>query len=69
MRSLYFIALLLTVIGAINWGLVGVAQFDLVAYLFGVATDASRVIYTIVGLAGIVVLVKCGCAKRCKVQD
>ena len=48
------ICLVLIVIGAINWGLVGIFQFDLVAWLFGGA-DAiiSRIIYTVIALAGI----------------
>ena len=48
------IALVLTIIGAINWLLVGLFQFDLVAYICG-GQDAvvSRVIYTIVGIAGL----------------
>lgn len=48
------IALLLVIIGAINWGLIGLFQFDLVASIFG-GQDAmlSRIIYSLVGLAGI----------------
>ena len=48
------IALVLTIIGGINWGLIGLFQFDLVAWIFG-GQDAivSRVIYTIVALASI----------------
>lgn len=48
------IALLLTIIGAINWGLIGIFQFDLVAYIFGgQGALLSRVIYTLVGAAGL----------------
>ena len=48
------ISLILTIIGAINWGLIGLFQFDLVAWIFG-GQDAilSRIIYTVVALAGI----------------
>ena len=48
------IALVLTIIGGINWGLIGLFQFDLVAWIFG-GQDAivSRVIYTLVGLAAL----------------
>ncbi len=47
-------ALVLVIIGAVNWLLVGLFQFDLVASLFGgQATLVSRIIYTIVGLAGL----------------
>lgn len=47
------LALILSIIGCINWGLVGIFRFDLVAWLFGTATVLSRIIYTIVGLAGL----------------
>ena len=48
------IALLLTIIGAVNWGLIGIFQFDLVAYIFGgQGALVSRVIYTLVGAAGL----------------
>lgn len=48
------IALVLIIVGALNWGLWGVLQFDLVAALFGGNTSIlSRIIYTLVGLAGI----------------
>ena len=48
------IALILSIIGSLNWGLVGIFQFDLVAWLFG-GQDAilSRIVYTLVGLAGL----------------
>lgn len=47
------LALILSIIGCINWGLVGIFQFDLVAWLFGTATIISRIIYTVVALAGL----------------
>ncbi|MBT2679102.1 DUF378 domain-containing protein [Bacillus sp. ISL-35] len=48
-------ALVLTIIGAINWGLVGFFQFDLVAAIFGGQDSAlSRIIYGLVGLAGLI---------------
>ncbi len=46
--------LFFTIIGAINWGLVGLFNFDLVATLFGPMSIATRVIYTIVAIAGLV---------------
>ena len=48
------IALILTIIGGINWGLIGLFQFDLVAWIFG-GQDAilSRIIYTLVGIAAL----------------
>lgn len=48
------LALILVIIGAVNWGLVGFARFDLVAWIFGGQTAGfSRVIYALVGLAGL----------------
>lgn len=48
------LALILSIIGSINWGLVGIFQFDLVAWLFGGQSGIfSRIIYTVVGLAGL----------------
>ena len=54
MSALDKTSLVLVIIGAINWLLVGVARFDLVAFLFGgSASLLSRTIYTIIGLAGL----------------
>lgn len=53
---------LLVGLGALNWGLYGLFQTDLVASIFGLMTPAAKVVYTIVGLAGLlrlVSLVKC----------
>lgn len=48
------LSLILVIIGAVNWGLVGFARFDLVAWIFGGQTAGfSRVIYALVGLAGL----------------
>ena len=48
------IALLLTIIGGINWGLIGIFQFDLVAFIFGgQAAVVSRIIYVLVGISAI----------------
>ncbi len=46
--------MLLSIIGSLNWGLVGIFRFDLVAWIFGGQTGlVSRIIYTLVGLAGV----------------
>ena len=48
------LALILSIIGSLNWGLVGIFQFDLVAWLFGgQGSVVSRIVFTLVGLAGI----------------
>ena len=55
MRILQKIALALTIIGALNWGMVGLFQIDLVASLFnGSDSIISRIIYTIIAIAGVV---------------
>lgn len=48
------IALILAIVGGLNWGLIGIFQFDLVAWIFG-GQDAllSRVVYTLVGIAAV----------------
>ena len=47
------IAQILSIVGCLNWGLVGIFQFDLVAWLFGGSdTLLARIIYTVIGLAG-----------------
>ena len=48
------LALILSIIGSLNWGLVGIFKFDLVAWIFGGQTaTVSRILYTLVGLAGL----------------
>ena len=48
------IVLVITIIGAINWGLIGLFAFDLVAFLFGDMSILSRTVYSLVGIAGII---------------
>lgn len=58
MNGISWIALILVVIGALNWGLIGLFGLDLVATLFGPMSFLSRIIYSLVGLAGIYVAVQ-----------
>ena len=46
-------ALTIAIIGAVNWGLIGIFGFDLVAFIFGDMSWVSRIIYTLVGLCGL----------------
>ncbi|MFN7038066.1 MAG: DUF378 domain-containing protein [Alphaproteobacteria bacterium] len=57
MKNLYFISLILVIVGAINWGLIAVANIDLVAQLFGNMSSLTKLVYSIVGLAGVYVAV------------
>ena len=50
------ISLTLVIVGALNWLLVGVFRFDLVAFLFGDLSWLSRIVYTLVGLCGLYLL-------------
>ena len=54
METLQKIALVLTIVGAIVWGLIGIFDFNLVATIFGDQSLLSRIIYTLVGVAGLV---------------
>jgi len=52
-KTIDVVAYALILIGALNWGLVGFFAFDLVAWLFGEMTIVSRIVYALVGLAGV----------------
>ena len=54
MKVLYYIALTLVIIGAIYWLLIGLFNFDLVATIFGAMSVMSRIIYVLVGIAGLI---------------
>lgn len=56
MRGLYWITLVLLVVGGLNWLLVGLFDFDLVAAIFGDMSAGSRLIYTLVGISALIVL-------------
>ncbi|HTG48587.1 MAG TPA: DUF378 domain-containing protein, partial [Actinomycetota bacterium] len=62
MRKLDVLALILVIVGALNWGLVAIGEFDLVAKIFGLdfgeTNPATRVVYGLVGLAGVWVAVR-----------
>jgi hypothetical protein len=53
LNALDWIALILAIIGALNWGLVGLFKFDLVAAIFGDMSAVSRVVYVLVGIAAL----------------
>ena len=53
MKIASIIAMILVIVGALNWFLVGVFAFDLVAFLFGSMSIVSRIIYAAVGLSGL----------------
>jgi uncharacterized protein len=53
LKALDITALVLVIIGAVNWGLIGFFQYDLVRNLFGDGTALTRIIFALVGLAGL----------------
>ncbi|BCN31201.1 DUF378 domain-containing protein [Anaeromicropila herbilytica] len=53
MKTLDYIGLVLIIIGAINWGLIGFLNFDLVRVVFGDMTIISRIIYSVIGICGL----------------
>lgn len=54
MNTLYKISLIISIIGCINWGLVGLFDFNLVEFLFGNATLLTRIVYVLVAISGII---------------
>ncbi|MEI6425931.1 MAG: DUF378 domain-containing protein [Candidatus Absconditabacteria bacterium] len=57
MKIVYIIALILLVVGGLNWGLVGLFGFDLVATIFGDASVLSRIVYSLVGISAVYVAI------------
>ena len=53
MRAINLVTLLLVIIGGLNWGLVGLFGFDLVAAIFGAMSPLSRIVYALVGLSAL----------------
>ncbi|MCE5184510.1 MAG: DUF378 domain-containing protein [Planctomycetaceae bacterium] len=60
LNGLTVVTLILMIIGAINWGLVGLFNFNVVSVIFGDMSAISRIIYVIVGLAAIAMLIEFG---------
>ena len=54
MSTLYKVTLVLAIIGCVNWGLIGLFNFNLVEFLFGDGTILTKVVYVIVALSGLV---------------
>ena len=52
-RFLKYAALILVIAGALNWGLVGALRFDLVSFLFGDMSIATRIVYILVGISAV----------------
>lgn len=54
MHTLQRVCLVFTIIGALNWGLIGLFDFNLVSTLFGVDNVITKIVYVLVGIAGII---------------
>jgi hypothetical protein len=59
------VAWTLALIGALNWGVIGLFEFNIVERLFGAGTLIEQIVYIVIGLAGLTCLVGC-CCKICK---
>lgn len=57
MKAVYTLALVLLIVGGLNWGLVGLFNFDLVAAIFGEMSMLSRVVYSLVGISSVYVAI------------
>lgn len=64
MKVFNYCALTIAIIGAVNWGLVGMFDFDLVAVIFGNMSWLSRIIYTLVGISGLYLISFFGIANQ-----
>lgn len=60
LSALDWLALILLVVGGLNWGLVGILDFDLVATIFGDMSTIARIVYAVVGLSAIYILLGVG---------
>lgn len=60
MKGLDYTVLILVIIGAVNWGLVGFLGLDLVAFLCGSMSIISRIIYAVIGVCGLYAISYCG---------
>lgn len=56
LKTFDWIALILVIVGGLNWALVGLLRFDLVAFIFGDMSMLSRIVYTLVGAAAVYVI-------------
>lgn len=68
-NPLYFITLTLTVLGAVNWGLVGLADMNLVKTLFGTMPTVERLVYILVGASGLIYGILAVSDRQCHVSD
>lgn len=64
LNAIDYVALVLVIVGGLNWGLVGIFGFDLVAALLGDMSVLSRIVYALVGLSAVYVLVSLGKLSR-----
>ena len=54
METLQKICLVITIIGAVNWGLIGLFDFNLVTFIFGDSSVLTKIVYILVGIAGLI---------------
>lgn len=64
MRALDSVVAILLIVGGLNWGLVGIFNFDLVAAIFGAGSALSRIVYAVVGVCALYWLVEWGAIRR-----
>jgi len=60
MNTIDWIAFILVIIGALNWGLVGIFDFNLVTTIFGDTTTLTRIVYILVGVSGLYLILTSG---------
>jgi len=69
MKGLDYTVLTIAILGAINWGLIGIFNFDLVSVLFRGMTRVTRIIYTVVGICGLYLISLFGRIRQNRIAD
>lgn len=64
LKTLDILSLVLVIVGGLNWGLVGILNFDLVATIFGDMSSLSRIVYSLVGVSAIYLLTQLASLSR-----
>jgi len=69
MCTAHKIAWVLLIVGGLNWGLIGLLQFDLVTAIFGAWPMVVRIVYVLVGVSAVMMLAVCKCCMDCSVKS
>ncbi len=69
MSGIQWLSRVLVILGAVNWGLIGVSGFNVVSSVFGEGTTVTKVVYSLVGLAGLHELIRLTLRESAQVEE